>query len=375
MRVRAAVETTPTRITGVEDTVVFAPQLSAADRSDPALTLTMHVEVSEDDGATWQPLAHCTFQGGAMAGGAAPAFELGVRNRAGKVFVSEEEGTRFVDLDGQMVRLRLTANRTVDCGARVRTIDTGTPRDDHPLRGPRSIAAAQTKATVIGTGVTSLGVSFAATPTVGNHCVAFCDVHHTALSPPAISCSDNQSNSYSEAVTNVQARVRAEFNTAPIATASGTFTVTIDSGGTSTNMDLGLAEVSGQDTTTPVEASNSGIGSSTSPSSGAVAPAGNALYCAICVAQTVSQAITEEAAGWTLHTENEGGAGVHSEIYQIGSGSKTANWTLATGGNWAAAIVALKEAAAAGGHPTTRRLGKTRFGRPVEIGRQGTRVI
>lgn len=354
-------------VTAIDHWLTLRPDLGAADLADETLEIALAVEYQNDAGE-WTPSHGCTFRLGRRRDDTGvlqdPAPFLAFPRVLGKVYQPKDRSTRFADLADRVLRVRIRPSRTIAVGLTAESIEAADLLDLEPLKPPASISVAQTKATAIAASVTSLAVSFDSTPSVGQHCVAFCGVRHTALGTPQIDCNDNQSNTYTEDANISQGRARSEFNTAPITTASGTFTVTIDSDVVTTNLVLGLLAAAGQDTTTPIEAVNSGGGSSTSPTSNGVTPAANALYCAFAVCQTVSQTITEEGGvGWTLLSESEGGQVVHSALYQIGSGSKTANWTLGTGGNWAATIVAVKELATGGaGQPARRRVGRRPHG-------------
>lgn len=216
-----------------------------------------------------------------------------------------------------------------------------------------SIAVAQVKVGTIAAGtVTSISASFDATPATSSLIVVATFLKHSAASPPDITVSDNQGNTYAEKLdrTGTRARSFQHFVNGPIA--SGTFTVTATPAASTSAMQIVLYEITGFDTGAPDEAVNSQGSSGTAVDSLSVTPAGNALYIAMCTAQTTGQTITEESEGWTLNTESEGGAIVHSLLSKVGSGSINGNWTLGTGGNWAAGITAWKEAAAGGGRTT-----------------------
>ncbi|MBP7735967.1 MAG: hypothetical protein KA369_08345 [Spirochaetes bacterium] len=91
---------------------------------------------------------------------------------------------------------------------------------------------------------------------------------------------------------------------------------------------------------------NTGSGSSTSPSAGAVSPSGTCFY--IGGVEFDAAVTCTEASGWTLGGEDESWTYAAGAVeYRTGSGSQTASWTLGTSSKWAAAVVAYAEAASA----------------------------
>ena len=216
-----------------------------------------------------------------------------------------------------------------------------------------AIAVAQKKVGTIASGtVNSIAASFDSTPATSSLIVIVTFLKHSTVGPPAVTVTDNQGNTYTLKAdyTGTRARMFHHFINGPIA--SGTFTVTATPGSTTSAMQIVLLEITGFHAAAPDEAVNGQGGSGTAIGTLTVAPAGNALYIASASCQTTSQSITEESEGWTVETESEGGAVVHSLLTKVASGTIDGNWTLGTGGNWAAAITAWKEAAAGGGRTT-----------------------
>ena len=212
-----------------------------------------------------------------------------------------------------------------------------------------AIVAAQTKIGVSQASTISVSTSFASTPGTGSLIIAVCHVRHSSTIPPDISFSDNQGNTYTIVVNDTNdetGRTRTVQAFVNLPTSSGTFTVTATATSTAGNLTLHLYEVTGQATSGVDEAFNGQSGLGISVSTLAAAPAGNAFYTAAVTCQTISQTVTEESEGWTLDSESEGGSNVRSLLSKVSSGSISGDWTLSTGGNWTANIVAWKEAAA-----------------------------
>ena len=194
----------------------------------------------------------------------------------------------------------------------------------------------------------SVSESFVSTPGTGSLIVVVSHLRHSALSPPDVTITDNQGNTYTTKVNTVQGRVRTTQAFINLPASSGTFTVTVTPASTPAGMKVDLYEITGQATSGVDEASNSSVGSGTSQTTGTVTPAGNALYTATVTIQPVSSTITEEAAaGWALDSESQNGTIVCSSLSQVSSGTIDGDWTSGSSGNWAANIVAWKEAGGA----------------------------
>lgn len=105
-------------------------------------------------------------------------------------------------------------------------------------------------------------VSFAATPAVGNHVLVLCSEYLPAGDTIDATCTDNQGNTYtrigySPLLAAWGGNYFSQAFIAPISTASGTFTVTVDQNGASSYYTVGIFEISGVDATTPTEGATS----------------------------------------------------------------------------------------------------------------------
>jgi hypothetical protein len=201
------------------------------------------------------------------------------------------------------------------------------------------------------TGADSYSLSFDSTPTAGNLIVCGVGAYNGVTTCTA---SDNQGNTWAQAVQRLSGGTgeRSSLHYAVATTSSGTFTVTVNPSGASSDITIVIAEFSGNASSSVLGNTNNGGGTSTSPSSGSVSTTESGELVVGNVSHAGSDRTITEGGGWTLIREDEGGS-AHmpiSMIYQIvpSASSVTATWTLGTGAvEWMAVAAAFKPSAAA----------------------------
>jgi len=140
-----------------------------------------------------------------------------------------------------------------------------------------------------------------------------------------------------------------------IAPASGTATVTVTLSGTSRAVGgsctfAGVAQVS------PIDASNGGTGSSSSPSGSVTANTANSMLLGHLAISGSSNTVSSEGSGQTLRWDNtttqqaqaDRNIGHGSQKGPVAAGSQSMSWGLSGSTDWAVSIVALKPADAIG---------------------------
>lgn len=141
--------------------------------------------------------------------------------------------------------------------------------------------------------VATAAQSFTSLPTVGSLAVVWASIVDADTTVPTLTCADNQGNTYTaQAGGTAQGRCRTYIFTAPIATSSGTFTVTItDSDGVASTAAhcIALAEVSGQ-AGSPIGLSATSNGSGTDADAGTPNGLSTSMYFAAISMQNVASA-------------------------------------------------------------------------------------
>jgi hypothetical protein len=219
------------------------------------------------------------------------------------------------------------------------------------------MALVQSKITFT-TGADTLALSFDATPTVNNLIVVGVSAFNGVTT---CTVSDNQGNTWAQAAERLSgdSSTRASLHYAVAATSSGTFTVTTNPSGASSDITIVIAEFSGMATSSVLGNVNNNGGTSTTPSSGsATTTVASELVVGVVSHTGTDRTITEDG-GWTLIREDEGGSSHMpiSMIYQEpAAGSYNAGWTIGTGSvEWMAVIGCFKPGAGAAGQPTSKR--------------------
>lgn len=185
--------------------------------------------------------------------------------------------------------------------------------------------------------------SFSTTPTTGRLVVVCATILSANQDLGTISCSDNQSNTYTAQVTAAHTnRKKQVFFTAPITTASGTFTVTVSVAGmeawANTNIWFSITEIGGHNSSSIVDESGYNSGDSTSPSVSLAAMSADTVVFAQCL-QSWAVSITE-AAGWTeIYNPSE----LYESCYR--TGDYDPSWTLGLANSWYAAGMGINAAA------------------------------
>lgn len=209
--------------------------------------------------------------------------------------------------------------------------------------------------------------SFATLPVVGNHVIVGIS-DYNASSEGMDAVTDNQSNSYAEDAdkfTASGARGAAAIYSCKVATSSGTFTLTIDPTGASSNYAAWSAvEFSGLDATTWKDQtgtnSGAGTGDATVTASGANSTADGVSLAVTLVDNNDTDINIGDTppTGYTQISVYENAQSIvgHSFVYKIYSASETssASWTHdnTSQNGWEAALVTYKAAAGGGGGGT-----------------------
>ena len=310
-----------------------SPAVDAVSLASPLAKLAIHIESSRDNGQTWRHEVSRVWQGGPQAGQPWVRFH-------------ESRG-----VDGRTFRVRIDVTGSdVTLGADL-IFDTFNLAAYQGPKLPASISFQQSKSADTGSGL-SMSLSYTSNNTVNNLLVLGTDAFISAGAAIAISSiSDTLTNTW--VVNSVTAdtpigggggeRVAGHYVKA--CKSSGANTVTITPASSTTNMAMALFEYAGNDTQAPLAATNSGSGTSTSPSSGAAtsAPAGS-LFWGFVAFDAAGETVTPEA-GWTERINGAGNPNIDFDAEElIGSGTNTATWTLSSSTSWGAIVMAFKAA-------------------------------
>jgi len=156
---------------------------------------------------------------------------------------------------------------------------------------------------------------------------------------------DNQGNTYYEAITkaNAATSILSAIYYAKNVTSSGTFIITVNIGTAGTDSAAGAVSYTGVDTTNPTSGCGTNLGLGTTPDSGSMTQANNAVYFAnlnYAAATTSSSTIP-----WNQRfvVDNAAFAPINAEDL-FSTGSQIARWTIGSSTNYVASIAAFKEA-------------------------------
>ena len=218
---------------------------------------------------------------------------------------------------------------------------TATSQQSAVVQGAGSGLSVVQKASVQGSGVTSLSQSFPNANTAGNTIIAF--VRASSTSQTA-TLTDTRGNRYVAAVQQSQSSDGHQiyiFYAANIA--SGTNTVTATFSGTNNHPWLAIFEYSGLSSANPLDVTASAQGSDASPSTGNTAQthAANELIFAGLGLPSSSSVSVSAAGGASLELQEPNavgsrGAGEDAVVSSIGSFS--GSFTLSSAANWSAAV-------------------------------------
>lgn len=182
--------------------------------------------------------------------------------------------------------------------------------------------------------VSSVAKTLSSSVTVGNFLAVGCVSSHTTITNGNVT--DNLGNTYTldrrEASTGGSPEVAIFYS---VITHGGTCTITFDCG--SDYMDIGVAEFSGVDATSPTDTGSSGHATSTAPATGNYVTSVNGVIVALLGHNSDTTPITEPS-GYTLIYENEDGNNMaFNWSYVISTaGSHTSTWgTFSTSKSWA----------------------------------------
>lgn len=185
----------------------------------------------------------------------------------------------------------------------------------------------------------SLTVAYNAATTSGHFLALAATLNYTP-SMPTTSVSDSKSNSWTRAVTqNNGGAVGCEVWYMANAAGGSSHTVTFGVGATSSIISMAIMEFAGAALTATLDQTNSASGTSTTPSSGAVTAAVDAIVIGVCAIDQTNESPINPTANWTNIFTNFAGtsatafgvlSGINVEV--LGeltsiSGSKTATFT------------------------------------------------
>jgi hypothetical protein len=200
-----------------------------------------------------------------------------------------------------------------------------------------------------GSNTFTMSLNFSSTPTVGNLVVLCCDIRREHGDPESYSASDNQGNTYTlkqSVGLNNGTRGKVCIFTAPIATASGTFSVTFGTTGESWDEGVlqgSISEVSGHNASSPFDQQGSGYGT-TSPATVDTADQQSTTLIFAAARQEWLVSLTP-ATGWSsIRAEN-----LFNSCYR--TGTYEPSWTLGMGNDWGAVAVGIAVGASASGNP------------------------
>jgi len=227
------------------------------------------------------------------------------------------------------------------------------------------MAIAYVKQTPQGTlsGGDSTTMSFGSLPSAGNFIVVGISNWDAGSTDQALAVSDNQGNTYYEAITSDESgdAVASIWYAYNIGSPTGTFTVTINPAGTDDYLAACAAEFSGLTTTDPKDVTVKSIGTNTSPVCGPTATTNQADELVIAVVQVSASDPTvgldvPATTGYTNIEVEQDSSGIQglSMDYKIVSstGTQSAAWgTLdaTPSGGWAGVIATFKAAGGGGG--------------------------
>jgi hypothetical protein len=215
-----------------------------------------------------------------------------------------------------------------------------------------ALARVQATGRVSAAATTSVSLTFATPPTVGNAIIVLAARYQPAGA--TISCADNRGNPYTLAVTvGPNPMGAAIFSCAALTASAAPFTVTLTfSGGSTGYWETAALEVSGVGTGLTVDQSVSQSATSATPSTGTT-PAltvNEVLLAAVhaiganqasLVVQTVSPAWTEEFENLN-YSATVAGEGDTRIVTGATGTTQTCSWTAATAATWGAALAAFK---------------------------------
>ncbi|MCE5334106.1 MAG: hypothetical protein LLG06_05910 [Desulfobacteraceae bacterium] len=204
------------------------------------------------------------------------------------------------------------------------------------------IAHIQSATNRTGSNVSSLSKAFLGNVSLGN-LIVVCVGTKTGVLPSG-GCSDSLGNSYSQAVVayNDQgSNVRYAAIYYAIVTTAGACTVTVTPS-SSCPIAMSISEFSGCAGSSPLDTINSGIGSSTAPSSGSVTPNGSDLLVGSMTFEGSAATITSDSDYTEIYAYGNASPYLGTEYRLNRSSADAADWTLQYTRQWVAVIAAFK---------------------------------
>ena len=225
-----------------------------------------------------------------------------------------------------------------------------------------ALARVQGTGRVFATSTTSVALTFAAPPTVGNGIVVLVSLFQ-AIGPMTTTCADNRGNTYASAATRNTAGVQisSTIHYCSLVGTTGTpFTVTLTiTSGTGVYFEAAAVEVSGVGTGLLLDQTATNAGSGTAISTGTTAGlTGTEVLLVAAHAVAANQSTITVATvtpAWTQECENLSySATIASEgdtrvLTSAAGTTQAATWTDAPGGNFTAVLAAFKAGASGGG--------------------------
>jgi hypothetical protein len=198
-----------------------------------------------------------------------------------------------------------------------------------------------------GTGILSYSVSLPSTPTTGRLIVVLLRLlNGFSAFVTGVSVEDNQGNTYTERVARGGYQNDTRIYTAPVNTASGTFTVTAtyDVGGNTWatgGINLVVVELSGADNTDPVDQADNATGTATTWGVTLPTMASDTTVFTVC---GNTWDATPTATGWeTIATQSEDGG--FGAFYRVGDYDPAGSWNISD--SWSCAGLGVSAGASA----------------------------
>lgn len=200
-----------------------------------------------------------------------------------------------------------------------------------------------------GSNVFTMALNFSSTPSVGNLVVVCSRIVKVHQDPASYTASDNQGNTYTlkqSVGLNNGSRGKVCIFTAPIGTASGTFTVTFGTTGESWDegkLEGSISEVSGHNTSSTFDQQGSGYGTTTPASVDTSDQQSTTMVFAAAI-QEWDVSLTPSS-GWTSIRGNN----FFNSCYR--TGNYDPSWTLGLSNDWGAVAVGIAVGTSATGNP------------------------
>lgn len=237
---------------------------------------------------------------------------------------------------------------------------------DEPEPPSMTVTVHQTQTLRATTGALSFDVSFDTTPTVGRLAVVLLSwANGFQAFVDDLIVTDNQGNTYTQRAGQGWGSIGTRVYTAPIATASGTFTVTLEfdtvEAWATGVVSVSIVEVSGHDAADLIDASGAATGNSTTSAVDLASMEADTMVFA--VASNDWDLTPTPASGWTaISTASGSGATALCTMYREGNNDPEVTWNLSN--PWYIAAIGIN--ADAGGGPVTLTIQDATHGHSVD---------